>query len=37
MKQQQVYMEVDTNTLTPEQRRNIIQSCWVLRDKGNKV
>ena len=37
MKQQQVYMEVDINTLTPEQRRNIIQSCWVLRDKGNKV
>ena len=37
MKQQQVYMEVDINTLTPEQRNNIIQSCWVLRDKGNKV
>eukprot|EP00435_Cladocopium_sp_Y103_P031950 s1700_g8.t1 len=26
MKQQQVYMEVDINTLTPEQRKNIIQS-----------
>ena len=37
MKQQQVYMEVDINTLTPEQRKNIIQSRWVLRDKGNKV
>eukprot|EP00435_Cladocopium_sp_Y103_P066502 s684_g28.t1 len=37
MKQQQVYMEVDINTLTTEQRKNIIQSRWVLRDKGNKV
>ena len=37
MKQQQVYMEVDVNTLTPEQRKNIIQSRWVLRDKDNKV
>ena len=37
MKPEQVYMEVDINTLTPEQRRNIIQSRWVLRDKGNKV
>ena len=37
MKQQQVYMEVDIDTLTPEQRKNIIQSRWVLRDKGNKV
>ena len=37
MKQQQVYMEVDISTLTPEQRKNIIQSRWVLRDKGNKV
>ena len=37
MKQQQVYMEVDINTLTPEQRKNIIQSRWIPRDKGNKV
>ena len=37
MKPEQVYMEVDINTLTPEQRKNIIQSRWVLRDKGNKV
>ena len=37
MKQQQVYIEVDINTLTPEQRKNIVQSRWVLRDKGNKV
>ena len=37
MKQQHVYMEVGINTLTPEQRKNIIQSRWVLRDKGNKV
>jgi len=35
MKQQQVYMEVDINTLTPEQRRNITQSRWIRRDKGN--
>jgi hypothetical protein len=35
MKQQQVYMKVDINTLTPEQRRNITQSRWILRDKGN--
>ena len=37
MKKQQVYMEVDINTLTPEQKKNIIQSRWVLRDKGNNV
>ena len=37
MKQQHVYMEVGINTLTPEQRKNIIQSRLVLRDKGNKV
>ena len=37
MKQQHVYMEVGINTLTPEQRKNIIQSRRVLRDKGNKV
>ena len=30
-------MEVDISTLTPEQRKNITQSRWVLRDKGNKV
>ena len=37
MKKQQVYMEVDITTLTPEQKKNIIQSRWVLRDKGNNV
>ena len=37
MKKQQVYMKVDINTLTPEQRKNIRQSRWVLRDKGNNV
>ena len=37
MKKQQVYVEVDIDTLTPEQRKNIIQSRWVLRDKGNNV
>ena len=30
MKKQQVYMQVDINTLTLEQRKNIIQSRWVL-------
>eukprot|EP00435_Cladocopium_sp_Y103_P041886 s2323_g11.t1 len=37
MKKQQVYIEVNIDTLTPEQRSNIIQSRWVLRDKGNNV
>ena len=37
MKSQQVYTEVSYNTLTPEQQKNIIQSRWVLRDKGNTV
>jgi len=37
MKQQQVYMEVDIDTLTPEHSKNIIQPRSVLRDKGNKV
>ena len=37
MKAQQVYTEVSYNTLTPEQQTNIIQSRWVLRDKGNTV
>ena len=30
MKQQNVYTEVHIDTLTPEQRKNIIQSRWVL-------
>ena len=30
-------MEVDINTLTPEQCKNIMQSRWVLRDGGNQV
>eukprot|EP00438_Fugacium_kawagutii_P015960 Skav227097 [mRNA] locus=scaffold199:26190:27674:+ [translate_table: standard] len=37
MKQQQVYVEVNINTLTPEQRKQIIQSRWVLKDKSNTV
>ena len=37
MQSQQVYIEVNINTLTPEQKANIIQSRWVLRDKGNTV
>ena len=37
MKTQQVYMEVHLDTLTTQQRQNIIQSRWVLREKGNTV
>ena len=37
MKSQQVYMEVHLDSLTPQQRQNIIQSRWVLREKGNTV
>ena len=37
MQSQQAYIEVNINTLTPEQKANIIQSRWVLRDKGNTV
>ena len=37
MKKQQVYIEVHLDSLTPQQRQNIIQSRWVLREKGNAV
>ena len=37
MKQQNVYTEVHIDTLTPEQRKNIIQSRWVLRNKEKEV
>ena len=37
MKQQNVYTEVHIDTQTPEQRKNIIQSRWVLRNKGTEV
>ena len=37
MKQQNVYTEVHIDTLAPEQRKNIIQSRWVLRNKGTEV
>ena len=37
MKQQNVYTEVHIDTLTPEQRKNIIQSRWVLRNNGTEV
>ena len=37
MKTQQVYIEVHLDTLTPQQRQQIIQSRWVLREKGNTV
>ncbi len=37
MKQQKVYTEVHIDTLTPQQRQNIIQSRWVLHSKGTEV
>ena len=37
MKKQGVYSEVNINNLTPEQQESIIESRWVLRDKGDKV
>ena len=37
MKKQGVYSEVNINDLTPEQQATIIESRWVLRDKGDKV
>ena len=37
MKSQQVCLEVNIGSLTLEQRKNIIQSRWVLREKGNTV
>ena len=37
MKAQQVYTEVSYNTLTAEQRKQIIKSRWVLRQKGDIV
>ena len=37
MKKQDVYTEVNINDLTPEQQATIIESRWVLRDKGDKV
>ena len=37
MKKQGVYTEVNINDLTPEQQATIIESRWVLRDKGDKV
>ena len=37
MKKQGVYTEVNINDPTPEQQSTIIESRWVLRDKGDKV
>ena len=37
MRKQGVYSEVNINNLTPEQQATIIESRWVLRDKGDKV
>ena len=37
MKKQGVYTEVNINDLTPEKQATIIESRWVLRDKGDKV
>ena len=37
MKEQGVYTEVHISQLSPEQRKKIIKSRWVLRQKGNTV
>ena len=37
MKDQSVFTEIDGNTVTPEQRPNIIESRWVLKQKNNEV
>jgi len=37
MKEQGVYTEVHSSQLGPEQRKKIIKSRWVLRQKGNTV
>ena len=37
MKAQGVYTEVHSSQLSPEQRKKIIKSRWVLRQKGNTV
>ena len=37
MKEQGVYTEVHISHLTPEQRKKIIKSRWVLRQKGSTV
>ncbi len=36
-KQQNVYTQVHIDTLTRQQRQNIIQSRWVLRNKGTEA
>ena len=37
MKEQGVYTEVHSSQLSPEQRKKIIKSRWILRQKGNTV
>ena len=37
MKEHNVFTEVDIRTLTPEQQRNIVESKWVLKPKGDEV
>ena len=37
MKDQSVFTEIDGNTMTPEQRANIIESRWVLKPKHNEA
>ena len=37
MKDQPVFTEIDGNTMTPEQRANIIKSRWVLKPKHNEA
>ena len=37
MEDQSVFTEIDGNTMTPEQRANIIKSRWVLKPKHNEA
>ena len=37
MKDESVFTEIDGNTMTPEQRANIIESRWVPKQKHNEI
>ena len=37
MKKHQVFTEVHINDIPPEDRKNLIQSRWVHREKGTEV
>ena len=37
IKDQSVFTEIDGNTVTPEQRSNIMESRWALKQKNNEV